>query len=156
MTTNPARQPQGIPTGGQFAATTHPEPEVRLAGGGGHLLAHEKYLEEELRLADDPQIIEMEAELPPYTDTSTWEFTRGAQIESERRGIRFESVSGPAAGSAGSRHARTISETRFPWITWHPPENPKGPFPIPSGKGPFCWLQMCLDDGIGQGQHERT
>ncbi|WP_427019396.1 hypothetical protein ACQCSX_22145 (plasmid) [Pseudarthrobacter sp. P1] len=30
MTTTPARQPQGIPVGGQFAATSHAEPEVQL------------------------------------------------------------------------------------------------------------------------------
>jgi hypothetical protein len=33
MTENTARQPQGIPTGGQFAATTHAEPDVTLASG---------------------------------------------------------------------------------------------------------------------------
>lgn len=33
MTENTARQPKGIPAGGQFAATSHPEPEVALAGG---------------------------------------------------------------------------------------------------------------------------
>lgn len=31
MTTNAARHPKGIPTGGRFAATTHPEPALNLA-----------------------------------------------------------------------------------------------------------------------------
>ncbi|GAA4034355.1 hypothetical protein GCM10023063_17930 [Arthrobacter methylotrophus] len=35
MTENMARQPQGIPTGGQFAATTHAEPDVTLEEGAG-------------------------------------------------------------------------------------------------------------------------
>lgn len=34
MTTTPNRQPQGIPVGGQFAATAHAEPSVDLAGQG--------------------------------------------------------------------------------------------------------------------------
>lgn len=33
MTTVPARQPQGIPVGGQFAATTHAEPQITLPAG---------------------------------------------------------------------------------------------------------------------------
>ncbi len=32
MTENPARQPQGIPTGGQYAATSHTDPDITLAG----------------------------------------------------------------------------------------------------------------------------
>jgi hypothetical protein len=32
MTTDTARQPKGIPAGGQFAATAHSEPDVALAG----------------------------------------------------------------------------------------------------------------------------
>jgi hypothetical protein len=35
MTENMARQPQGIPTGGQFAATAHAEPDVALTSGTG-------------------------------------------------------------------------------------------------------------------------
>lgn len=33
MTENTARQPQGIPTGGQFAATSHAEPDLTLGSG---------------------------------------------------------------------------------------------------------------------------
>jgi hypothetical protein len=33
MTTVPTRQPQGIPVGGQFAATTHSEPQITLPPG---------------------------------------------------------------------------------------------------------------------------
>ncbi|ACL42149.1 hypothetical protein Achl_4198 (plasmid) [Pseudarthrobacter chlorophenolicus A6] len=33
MTAIPARQPQGIPAGGQFAATTHSEPQITLPAG---------------------------------------------------------------------------------------------------------------------------
>ncbi|MET4143776.1 hypothetical protein [Arthrobacter sp. UYCo732] len=33
MTAIPARQPQGIPVGGQFAATTHAEPQITLPAG---------------------------------------------------------------------------------------------------------------------------
>lgn len=33
MTSTPARQPQGIPVGGQFAATTHAEPQINLPAG---------------------------------------------------------------------------------------------------------------------------
>ncbi|GAA4032678.1 hypothetical protein GCM10023063_14990 [Arthrobacter methylotrophus] len=36
MTDNIARQPKGIPVGGQFAATTHSEPDARLAVAGEH------------------------------------------------------------------------------------------------------------------------
>ncbi|WP_026551371.1 hypothetical protein [Arthrobacter sp. H20] len=30
MTENPARQPKGIPVGGQFSATSHGEPDLQL------------------------------------------------------------------------------------------------------------------------------
>lgn len=37
MTALPARQPQGIPTGGQFAATAHAEPQVTLPAGSSSI-----------------------------------------------------------------------------------------------------------------------
>jgi hypothetical protein len=38
MTTDPARQPKGIPTGGQFAATNHTEPGISLDSPAPHRL----------------------------------------------------------------------------------------------------------------------
>jgi hypothetical protein len=48
MTTTTARQPRGIPAGGQFAATTHTEPGIVLAGGRADFVSEKHLYEREL------------------------------------------------------------------------------------------------------------
>jgi hypothetical protein len=48
MTTTTARQPKGIPAGGQFAATTHTEPGIVLTGGRAEFVTEKHLFEREL------------------------------------------------------------------------------------------------------------
>lgn len=65
--TIPARQPQGIPTGGQFAATSHAEPGIVLAGGRAEFVNDSHLYERELAaLAGADAVIEEK-----YPDTKS-------------------------------------------------------------------------------------
>lgn len=59
MTTNSARQPKGVPVGGQFAATSHAEPGIVLAGGRAEFVNDTHLYERELAaLAGADAVIE--------------------------------------------------------------------------------------------------
>jgi hypothetical protein len=64
MTTNPARQPQGIPTGGQFAPDTRTEPTITLSREGDKIHTAELRQTIELRNADFDQLPDWPATLP--------------------------------------------------------------------------------------------
>jgi hypothetical protein len=54
MTTTTARQPKGIPVGGQFAATTHSEPGIVLAGGRAEFVSERHLYARELEALAGP------------------------------------------------------------------------------------------------------
>lgn len=64
MTTNTARQPQGIPTGGQFAPDTRSEPTIDLSPAGDKTYAARLNTTVELRNAGFDQLPEWPAGLP--------------------------------------------------------------------------------------------
>lgn len=57
MTTPTARQPKGIPTGGQFAATSHSEPGIVLTGAGAEFVNDKHLFERELATLAGPDAV---------------------------------------------------------------------------------------------------
>jgi hypothetical protein len=95
MTITTARQPKGIPSGGQFAATTHAEPGIVLTGGRAEFVTERHLYARELEAlaGPDAEIVEK------YPDTKSearrlLKNTRG-EADGKIRMVRLEAYSSP-------------------------------------------------------------
>lgn len=93
--TIPARQPQGIPVGGQFAATSHAEPGIVLTGGQAEFVSQSHLYERELAAVAGPDaVIE---EKYPSTKSEARRLLKNARGEAggKIRMVRLEAYSSP-------------------------------------------------------------
>lgn len=93
--TIPARQPQGIPVGGQFAATFHAEPGIVLSGGRAEFVSESHLYERELAaLAGPDAVIE---ERHPDTKSEARRMLKNARGEAggKIRMVRLEAYCSP-------------------------------------------------------------
>lgn len=95
MSTSTARQPKGVPVGGQFAATTHAEPGIVLAGGRAEFVNDTHLYERELAtLAGPDAVIE---EKYPETKSEARRLLKNSRGEAggRIRMVRLEAYSSP-------------------------------------------------------------
>lgn len=95
MTTPTARQPKGIPAGGQFAATTHAEPGIVLAGHRAEFVSESHLYARELEaLAGPGAVIE---EKHPATKSEARRLLKNTRGEAggKIRLVRLEAFSSP-------------------------------------------------------------